>query len=600
MKTTENPLHEFNSYSYHHILIACDSTETAESLSSLNSSQNTNEGTFFSDIFSKKGASVGNIQVLDAPNGGKYVVTINGAKDAEFIIDNAKWQTLVTPFVPSSDPNTIQATSISLEGTFDVIEPRGVQFLNVVNNIGVALATGPTGITWLLKTVFIGQIANNAQHVKYITNVKPLMFFLINVSANFNESGSEYLVSFVGQSNGLSKIPQYSKLKLSNISFASDERKIRNVLGAVVGKDTSTAGSGFVEKMQADYNLYVEQTKQTVGRKIKYEIVLDEHYKDYSIDQLQTSQSGTGAGGGGINFGEIETIEQAISKIMLMSSEVKGDSTKSPKRIFKVYSSLRTTLTEALVTYYIKSYEVPEAGTLGGDPNTGINNALNYDYIYTGRNVDIMKFDIRMEMGMAFFQLLESSSALNANQQEQQKQEKDRIEVQKTKPKEEATIETTGDIVGAPTATEQKGKEKRIIFPSQPFEKKFQSNHKDSLNNMDFQSALSKHAAIENLEAKITIHGNPIILNDVNIAPFEFKDNKISGNVLFPDWLVKPILCKVNVMMPSNNSLSGASPETFAQPFWYRGYYSIIMMEHEFKRGVFLQTFDMLSIPQES
>jgi hypothetical protein len=600
MALTENPLHKFNSYSYHHILIACDSTETAAAVSNLNASENNNTGTFFTDVYSKRGASVGNVEALDSSNGGKYVVVINGAKDAEFVIDNAKWQTLITPYIPSIDPNTIQATSIALEGSFDVIEPRGVQFLNVINDVGVILDTGPTGITWLLKTVFIGQIAGPTPKVQYITNINPLMFFMINIAGNFNESGSEYLVTFVGQSNGVSKMSQYSKLSLGNTSFASDNRTLPEVLGAIVGDNTAFAGGGLVSKIQATYNEYVTKTEQAgTGREIKYEIRLDSKYENYVVDQLQLSQSGRGSGGGGINFGTIETIEQAISKVMLMSDQVKADAKASPKSIFKVYSSLRTTNTEAIVTYFVKSYKIPESGKLGGEPNTGINNILEYDYIFTGKNIDILKFDIRMEMGLAFFKLLESSTTLTSNQVEQTEQEKDRKKNEQTKPDGTQTETDVGVNTGAEKQTEHRNKSKRIIFPGQEFEKKFQRNHKDTLNNMNFQAALSKHAALENLEANITIHGNPNILNDVNIAPFQITDGQIQGNELFPDFLVKPVLCKVNVMMPANNSLTGASPSKFSQSFWYKGYYSIIFIEHEFKRGVFTQTFDMMSIPEE-
>jgi len=38
--------------------------------------------------------------------------------------------------------------------------------------------------------------------------------------------------------------------------------------------------------------------------------------------------------------------------------------------------------------------------------------AIEFNYIFTGKNVDIKSFDIRMEMGMAFFQIATTTDTI--------------------------------------------------------------------------------------------------------------------------------------------------------------------------------------------
>lgn len=605
MERTPNPLHDFNSYSYHHILIACDTTLAAEALADLSSDNATNEGAFTDLIYSKTGVRSGNIEVNDAPGGtGKYVVVINGARDADYAIDDVRWENIVTPSVPSTSPEFNQSTFMAVEGTFDVIEPKGVEFMNVITDVGNVLRTGPTGLTWVLKTVFVGQRSSPGQGgVGFITYIKPLIYMMVNITANFNESGSVYRVEMVGTSNGFGRIPQYSKLKIPAISFPKDKRTLHNVLGANIINGASAEIGGLRGAIQTEYENYLDTSEQRPeGRRIVYQIDIDPHYASYEVDQLTVAQSGNGDGAGSIIFGETDTIETAIAKVMNASSKVKEDSKQDPKKVYKILSSMVTTPDVAIARYVIRPYDVPESRTLGEDPNVDLeNNILTYDYIYTGNNIDIKKFDIRMEMGLAFFKLIESTTSLRDDQLEQANQENNRTETEQAKSNNEyeTDAEKPGTIGGGEITADRRGNDLRILFPGQTFDKKQEKNQKQVVPNIDFQAALNKHASIENLQAKVEIFGNPLLLNDYNVLPKDlFSLEGVSGSTLARNLFTQPTLCKINIKMPANNSLSGVANGKFGKDFWYTGYYSLLTIENKFSSGMFTQTLELLSVPQ--
>lgn len=576
MKSTPNPLHEFRSYTYHHILIACDNTDVAEALGKLSSDPNQNVGSFTNEIFSKRGAERG--VVVNTYDGGKYCVVINGARDSEFFIKNASWQTFVAPNLDVNLSNESSVTSMALEGEMEIVEPKGFRFMNVVNEVGQKLGTGPTAITWVLKTIFIGH--TDSKVPRFITNVKPLLFMLVNISAKFDEGGSYYVIPFLGQANGASRTPQYSKLPLNHFTWNRQTHVLKDAMVDLESKLNSSYQQSVFEARRTCGELGIELK----GKEIRYSIVLDDAYlsDEYMIDEARTHQSGDGTSeSGGITFGNVP-VEYKISSMMRHCSKVNSDArddNEGQKSIFKVHSILNVKNSEAVVTYYIKQYKVSETPTPMDVPDIS-DNILVYNYLYTGKNIDIREFDIKMEMGLAFFQLLSvtpslSDDQLMAGSQHEQRHTGSRGQVDK--------IWDNG-----------------IIFPSTDYQHMFDLNKRHPLTASEFQTALSKHAEIETLEAQVKVHGNPWLLNDMNTLPSEYGGDPLpNGETSFiPAWFKRPALCKINISMPRMNTLVGTEVgQSFQVPFWYQGYYSLIGIRHNFTDGIFSQDLSMLSVP---
>lgn len=580
-----NVLHNYRSYSYKHILIACDTGSVAEYISSLDGQA------AFNQIINQKGAGGRNpyddssdsdgLVLTNVANKGKYSIVINSFTDSEFYISGCKYQTLLAPSFNTKTPNKDHVTSVATEGNITIMEPRGFRFMNVVNNVGNALGCGPVAITWVLKTIFVGHMdIHNNSTVEYISDTKPFLFSLQNITAKFDEGGSRYELSVVAQANGTAKAPHFSTVNINTISVS-----VNDTLSTTMLKLQNLINSNYTNKINELRDQNFQELDSSTQRPILYHIHLDPQYAaaDYIIDKLLTNQTGEGdITGGTISFGNNNNVEYIIREVMMKCSKVVNGANVKPNVIFKIYTMLDTDSQYANVRFVIKPMQVPEAV----DPDnsqleTGTQfGLLEFDYIYTGNNVDVLDFQINMEQGLAFFQVLQSLEVAVEDQSAQHK------------------------VLKSDGATSINGPDKvndtSIIMPIKPNKRLLSRSVKDPLSTNKFNMALSKFSSIDTLEASLTIRGNPRLLNDMNIQPSQYTNtNIVQQQEGIPNWLLTPSLCKINISMPSNNSLLGVGPnDQFQTPFWYQGLYNILAIEHSFQNGDFTQTISMKNVPQ--
>jgi len=601
-----NPLHIYRSYSYKHILIVCDCTSTAEQLGKLDSNS------FRKSLLIQPG-------VRDTPDdamstlvqggdSGKYIVLINTLTDSNFYIKRASWQTFIVPRVTVDSDEADGLTSMAQEGEITIGEPRGIRFLNIINNASRVLNTGPTGLVWMLKTVFIGHTDTTPD---YITDVKPFMFYMTNIVGKFDEGGGEYRISVLGQSNGASKAPHFSNISVPSITYGNVNSSARsesdsspNTLPAVMTILNKSIQEVYDDNIKTAERLVLAQTgEELLGRKIKYVIELDSVYeKGYIVDNLQKTQQHDGTGGGVINFGRYPNIESMIRIVMTLCSRVNIDGSingNESRKIFKIHSSVITNPDSVIVKYRIVQFPVAEVkfgdissiigGLSGGE-------LLEFDYLYTGRNIDVLEFDINMEMGIAFFQLLESTPSSTDNQNMVGKHATAMVQ-----PAGNGAVDQNVGEKNAPVlADKTQFSNMNILFPNADYGKVHKRNYKNYTSAVTFGSALAKHASLETLEAQIKIAGNPRLLNDFNNNPSDIGKlipTSSDDQSVIPNWDLYPSLVKMNISMPSDASFSGTSGN-FQQPFWYEGLYTIYSIRHTFENnGMFTQQMHLLSVP---
>jgi hypothetical protein len=581
--STNNLLHRFRSYSYKHILIACNTTHIAEYISNMDGQS------VFSQVISQRGAggrapfedgATGDGLVIKSIEGsGDYCILINSFTDGEFYISNAEWQTILSPNYDKTNPNKDYATTVATEGTFTIVEPRGFRFLNIVNNIGVLLGCGAMSITWILKTVFVGH--DDGSHTnEYIANIRPFLFNMTNVYATFDESGATYTMPVVASANGIAKAPQFSRVTLNSTTAAT-------------GSTLKDAMYTLQKNIQAKYDTDLvpvqgtPQYKETM-RRIKYVIQLDELYQSdsYLMDNILVNNSGIGGNtGGSISFGNNVDIETMINTVMRCCKRISIDSKQTnANQIYKIYTVMTTTIDEAVITYVVRPLPVIESTDADGTEltNDGKYSVLEFDYIFTGKNIDIIDFQLKMENGHVFFQSLEMVPLATDDQ----------------------------SVVGKASDSQLGGAQKnsakiapmQILTPTMNTEKNLLKSVRNPLSTNDFNVALQKFAALETLAASITINGNPQLINDMNTLPSDFLQQTAAGtnNSSLSNWSSVPSLCKINVSMPSNSSLLGVNlsdPNSqFQVPFWYRGYFNILTIQHRFDNGAFTQMLGMINV----
>ena len=569
-----NPLHQYRSYSYHHVLCACKTTAAAESLA----------GSLPEELRDTTGAvqDPENIQVKN-----DYVVVMNGFKDGEAFIKNLSWETLFAP--TSKKHNRYITTTMAVEGEMTIVESKGFSLLETINNVSKKLNVDTTNITWALKTVFVGYKADNA--VEYIANIKPLIFMLYDLQCKFDVSGSEYYVKFIGVANGSAKLPCYNTVAPISISVGAGAT-LKDVMGELV----TQINDKYNKEVDAMKERAAKKGMQLEGRTITYDIKLPPEYESYPVDNIVVSQRGNVDTSGNITFKKDSNIEQMIHSVLRTSKKVNEDAAQSKGTVDKIFKTHSETTFEGddtgtmTVTYYVKQYEVPKA-TSEESVNNGKTNAIEYEYLYSGGNVDILDFDLKMEFGLGFLQMLTVNNPL---------QNTNPVEGDPANTKESQGFDTGGTTS---KAANDDNTEKNIVsvgtlYPSKKFDELLTKGVENNADAAAFDLLLSKHSQLETLESKVKVLGNPLILGDLNVLPSDLKKNGPVGSTAFAEWLLGPPLVKIDVYVPANpNAL--VVTDQFRKQFWYRGFYQVISTRNTFYMGVFTQEHDMISMPLE-
>jgi len=361
------------------------------------------------------------------------------------------------------------------------------------------------------------------------------------------------------------------------------------------------------EKINYRYNKYFIGVRPDIIAQginplaIKYEFELSKEYLDtgYTVDdvQQQTTSAGLTTSGAAMDFSKGITIENAIKTIMNKCEKIKDDAAGETETKDKFGFKIRTILTskknEYIIKYYIERQKLMFSNIFdaskSNDPELQAQldaNTLSFDYIYTGQNIDIIDYSMKMEMGFVFFQQLTNGNNLRS-------QSENPTDVTSQISNDKPANVNDPDNSDGSTKTVPK---KIPIFYRKNNKNPETINTKSPKKAAEFQSLLDRHAALENIQSKVKIHGNPALLNSINKTPKGFGKNestKVEENSVFPYWEKVPALVEINIMMPIEENGVVVNME----PFWYTGKYYVFSVANEFSGGLFTQELEMISMP---
>ena len=637
MSKPQNILAKYRTYSYHHILIACDNEAAARFI------RGSNELSVFRDLQSARAITIDDKEKLvflknkDQVQIGAYVVIVNGMINADFVVRDVEWFTTTAASTDQQD----KFTSIAVEGKMTIEEPRGVRFMNTLNGACDLLETDPTGVIWILKTIFVGHgVKNGTEFSDYIVNLLPLEFIMYNVTGTFDVTGGVYEIEFVGANNGAARLPQYSRIA-KEISFTPPDTTLDSSMQKLIkfmndkSKNNHTC---VIEALKKAYD-FVEPEKLNQFRKVQYRIILEAPYvssndvkSEYIIDGWQDQEKDTTKSPGSFKFGVQSTVEQAIRSIMSRCSRVNKDRTEGDENGIKYSYKIHSEITMVgrdkdpgdsnseqdiiLVVYRVRRFaevtnQVVKA-VLNAKGKRGVEdevtqdtineNLITFDYFFSGKNTDIIEFDLKMEMGLAFLQTIASTNTIGTGTNQITGTETDnvRIIVGTERKTEDPAVDSDGKIKEQILI-----RPKTPIFPSTNVNNVFEKNIRGALDATVFSAMLSRHAALENIEAMVTIHGNPYLMSQTNRRG---ADRLLRGNKsekgdparILQNWDFMPGLVKLNIFMPQTTDNPSSSATFARQRFWYNGYYYLYGITHKFSDGQFTQDLNMISLPNES
>ena len=590
MSIPENPLTRFSSYSYYQSLIVCSNSKVAEALSQVSSADSE------LNRYTRPPGLTNRYNPIKSPEtGGNYVIIIDGRHDANFVITGAYWSTNILP-MPDRDSGVERYTAVAVEGSMEVLEPIGAgRFYQAIIHAMDALKTDPSGAVFLLKTFFVGHTPEG--HTEFIANVRPIIFIMYDIEANFNNAASQYKINFIALSNGAGKMPQANLVMDTVNSFKPTSKKLAEVF-----KEFGT----LIEKSYKEFRAKLDKdaksskpNKIISGRDVKYTFIVDAAYSgdNYILDASLPTAQDSCTGDVIFNFNNNGGVENAIDTIMKSCKGVLEDCNANPtgRYMYKITSTVDSTDDYLNYVYRINRHKIPTS-KLNDLVNhksikEGDGSVITFDYYYTGKNTDILEFDMKMAMGLAFLQTLTSSNSVNV---------KSVSGIGRKVTNENSTLSNEGGG-RQPSEAGQIRDQAVIYFPKKDTGPTRNAASPDKALN--FQNMLNRFSAVEKLEAKLKIVGNTTLLNDMSPAPSHMRDGIPNQTPSVANkWDTTPFLAKINIRMPSFDVESGNVPDNSYEKFedfWFKGYYMIIGVDNHFQDGEFTQELDMISLPTE-
>lgn len=560
--STDNPLNKFNTYSYHHFLVVAKTNEIAESISS-------DTGSFFRFL---RGEA--NDDGTRVDNGAR--VLLNPLSSLKYVIQELTLENIVMGDVRSANASAINCYS---QGTMTILEPRGVRFFNDIYDTYRQLqaATGGKTAVWMIKTIFVGHNSTPGEPpIEYITNIKPMFIQPTDFKADFTEAGGRYDVEFVVQNNGGAQMRNSNSQALTlgstlNVSAGAGANVVVTLSEAIAALENRIR-----ENYEKSYNASVASTGVT-PKKVSYKINLAERYKDPSYVLKGTPEQSDGASGNSpiISLPTNARLDQWIGEILKLCPKILSELEPNSASRWMPRVSSRTEVVDQGEYGTIEHFDIipvsrtPLAANLtAGEEAPAM---LEFDYIFTGKNVDVLNFDMKMNLGLAFFEEITASRSAASHGQVPAKESRNSASKPAPLGAGEQPPLVPASISNSPSVS-----------------------HSTLPQSLSFyEQMLQKQVEMETISAVLSIRGNPRLFNDMLLDNKSIQTSLAgtsSTNEVIGNWMVEPITVRINVMMPTDDTM------TSFEPFWYRGLFQIISIKHSFNGGSFTQELELIGM----
>lgn len=632
-QTLHNPLAKYKSYSYYHVVAMCDSDNTADALVNMSSDVDVwlhalegggDKKLSQKSITAKKTddgveLDLGKYRPKDAGK-GKYSILIHGATDADVVINKLSFMTLTSAGASNNDRNT----SLAVEGSMDIVEPKGVTFLNTIVLCSNALGRDPANVVYLLKTFFVGY--NDTDEIETITDVEPIRFIITDATGAFTESGGEYHIEFVAMSNGASRLPQYDKV---NMSIPLKGGSLVGVINTIQ-TNIDTAYQTMFDCVKKQVLLtekdmgYTNHELSSSLTRVKYIVNIDPYYTNtiYAFNPSHTKGGDTAgcSASGQTSTGTDFSIESSLHHMMQHCERVERDARDGisiPLQIrnrtlpigtkiqYKIHTEVRVQPVgeeiSHVIVYTVKPFPIPRDlisiaatdGTSKADQSKLDEveaQTIHFDYIYTGKNVDILELDMKLNLGLAYLQLATITNTFKspgANTPARvQVMDASKLKQHRERSAPDGVTNNKINIPVFFSANLELPSRRNTQLPAQT---------EDSVWNM------TKQASIEMIDVSMKITGNLLLLNSTLAATAGSETNKSTQDIPNIDWGFMPSFAKIHIKMPASNDdigLFSDEDQAFTTDFWFDGYYYIMGVEHVYDDGDFVQNVQLLSMPK--
>lgn len=602
---TNNPLKNFRSYSYHFVLIATDSTDFIDAAYSDDPDDARTKAVNSGEFFERPNPADPR-GVISHPDLGNYIILIDTRQDTDFIIDDVEWG---TTFIGNSNSgnSSVALNTFLTDGQMKIIEPYGVQFLNLISDIAAPdkLNTDPSTIPFLLKVIFVGH--TDVGTVETVYDVPPFGIVFTDMTGSVDANGSVYHLKYVGAVNGAGWNAAYDGV-VDGVDFhfkkglTLDQHlaMFTEQINTKYQKDRANVVAKYKELgINLDDTCQIEWRLQALPGAKQFPLL-----DDFGIQvpgQTTVGDSSDTAIFKGTKEGGVAEI---ISKLFASSEkwtnvQLGEDSDANERNATKELFSFKVTTdwkkssvskgNKITITYWISEFsytavEVTEDNVGSGNavpPRVNPDDVYEFDYIFTGKNIDIIRFDMNLSLGFALWMNLVTTKALPSQ-----------------------LSDINGSITAASTPqtrpftqSANPQNDVRLGSPIMPPVIKAESATKEFANPdrvVGSDLVWRNFAAYQAIQSELVILGNPSLIQKI-IKPNVSRPSYVKVNVKTPAKSThKTDIWEYNEQGRNNN----LSLDNYYETFWYDGYYSIITAKNKFNGGQFTQELQLIAMPE--
>jgi lysozyme len=502
-----------------------------------------------------------------------YIVLLNGLTDTQYSIKTFTVNSVLISDAGSNNPGNVSPTAENTTGSMVIDEPYSANFLETLSRSAQLLNVQPSNMCFYVKIFFIGQMADGT--IEQFGYISPIGITLLNIDASFSFAGASYAIDFAYMASGTANTPTLATV--GGISVSSFP-----TIGAVT------------KEFETKINASIVATAQAAKPPLKpdtYHIVVDPFYLNMPIDNIKTSNVDHD-GNIILATGQESSVTSMLDGIVQLSShtitsmkpdnqgrvtipvvtsryEVRDNAriityTLSPKIVYTVPPLVKKNCPTAEDT------ELQRTGAIKTLTDNLIknNSLMQYDYIFSGKNTDIISFDMRLSS--AYSKFLMGFEELSPTSQVNQ--------TTKVAPDTNTSVvpQSNNGSCDANSGTLPTNTQGISKYPDQ---------------HIAYRHTLNRFATTTATAAILEILGNPIFM----------------GGVLLPgsnDEIPPTPTVKVNVFMPFVDPLTGqpdpitlnTADATFRSPFWADGIFQINQIVHKFDHGSFTQELSLIAL----
>lgn len=671
-----NPLDAFQSYSVHHIILAARSTEDALPFC------DDSAGARILD-------AVGQTKLLGDPVNynsikDKVFLVLDTRRFSQFTIENLRYDVLVNGLLAEQSPANF-ATDLSMT----VIDSVGISFINFMQWLfDVKLKTNADGTLFVLKTVFIGHNPDGSTETVHTTTVP---MHLASMTLSLDHVKGAYVCGFFPNANfNIDNQRRWFQIGQASNYFTGEGVNKLGPLVASVESSLNKRSSEYFEKVQA----HAKKTGgagANFGRQVKYMITIPQKWHEFTvngsseggstetvfkriaknIDKKQQDENQKAAEQNKPATGEdrkvtdtylsvdsgilitdvLDILFSQIHEIKKMGNFQQSSEEDGFVTFYKFITSLTSDNDTVTVHVDVVEFVVPnklsetkkvnaisknESSLYRTHNNKKVpQNFVEFDYIFTGKNKDILSLDLKIEN----LEMLLLSNISVSSGKYFQTSDGGKIPDDKSKnPAPEIGIRKQFDPILMPISSAQEDKN----FSDYSMPEKSEKVSEFIATSQEYSRNLSNFYSASPITMAMTIKGNPHLLTKFNIGTVmsniqnttnlskngansssnseatsayrkdleervlqqfptgsKLKEGSVSVNlpITKETYTTAPVFIKLNIKGPNVDFRTNEliNEEQFASEALMDIYFTVFKITHIFENSSFTQDFELYS-----